>query len=295
MLTEVYRPSRSEYPRPSNPVEERRRANADRFIDSYTQQIAYPRLLLNHVGTVPFESDPERMAQREACWAEYLYKDPPPPSEWIWGRTILAEVVSREIMQAVLKHTLDASGAFIDLVPTSIDGSSLKGEPREQKGVDLCLIQMQQRSGETIMYPVCGIDVTVGGPALVEHKRNRPGLQAQIAMPAAVLPLGEFKWGPERDISFNAYLDEHARTEILEKGVYTPFYGLDDVDIEEWKRILRREMQVSLTCCRNTLQQQFPGRMSPADYPYLKDVMDKIQQTKRLVRGKPLPLPGNST
>ena len=260
---------------------EQRHLNASQYIAQYLEQVRTPLFLMDHTAVIPFHSDEYDLEERKEGLAEYFFLDPPPPSQWIWGRTILAEIASLQLIQAVLQHPLEASGMYLSLVPTSIDKSSLKDEIPPKKGVDHCILQIQETAEGQALLPICGIDVTVGNSALVKSKRKRPPLQCDIAMPAIVVPLMNLTWDGKKSRPFNEYVDKHVREQVLRTGAYSPFHGLDEQDIGIWKLIIRNELEVALDRCGKGLRTN--GHPYLTEYPHMDEVHQKLDITAQLV------------
>lgn len=276
---ETPRGARAEFPGVLSASRETQLRNATRFVDGYLTQLRTPLALMNHVAVLPFESQEDDIQERYSGLAEYLTTPPLPAGQWMWGRTLIAEVVSQQVMQASLGHTLESAGMYVTAVPTTIDDSSKKDETPPKKGVDMAIVQMLPDGN---LMPVCGVDVTTGKNTLVKAKRKRPALQCPIAMPAVVIPLGNFLWDGRKNRSFAQYIDDHARRQILEHGVYTPFYGLEEQDVARWKNTMRQELLAGLAATRGNLEENFAGE-ELANYPYKQDVLNKIALTEELV------------
>jgi hypothetical protein len=257
--------------------------HASRFLEGYLAQLREPLHLMNHVAVLPFASREEDVRKRQEGLVEYFGKDSGSSEDWMWGRTLVAETVSQQVIQAALGHALEANGMYVSNVPTSIDSSSAKDEIPPRKGVDHCIVQMQSTELGTVLVPMLGIDVTTGKMDLVKSKRKRPAIQCPTAMPAIVVPLGGLVWDGRKAKPFLRYLDEHARREILERGVYTPFYGLDPEDANRWKHTMREEILKGLAACRDNLAEHHadPGL---EDYPYIQGVLDKVAAMEALVQ-----------
>ena len=265
------------------------RQNDRIFINAYINRLNTPLILQNHVQPLTFESRTIDLTHLAEALDRYLMSNKSKPETYHWGGTILAEIVSQQLIQATLSHALFASGMYVDIVPTSLD-PSYRGPTRPyQKGIDLCLIHNSYGKGDNLAIPMCGIDVTLGSPDLVQQKRAHPGFQSETAIPTIVFSFKDLTYedskGKRR--GFVTYLEKRVRSQIGNTGSYSPFYGLDETDVLSWKMSIRRNLLEGLAKCRRGL---ITNQDHPAvkHYPYMNDIVLKIMQTESVINGIPI-------
>ena len=260
------------------------RQNDLKFINAYLNRLSTPLVLQNHVQVLTFESRDIDLNHRAEALDSFLMGNKSKPETFNWGRTILAEIVSQQLIQATLSHALTASAMYVDIVPTSLDPSYRDLTRPYRKGIDLCFIYNSYGNGDNLAIPMCGIDVTLGSPDLVQQKRSHPGFQSETAMPTIVFSFKDLTYNDSKGKrrGFDTYLGKRVRSQIGNTGAYSPFYGLEDEDVSSWKRAIKHNLLVGLAKCRQGLR---ANHDHPAvySYPYLNDIFSKIILVEKII------------
>jgi len=254
------------------------------FLDYYEEEVGKTVVLQNHSGPVICTSDLNNLASRKKALAEYFcdyFTSLSPMTKgdkerYQYGRTILAEVVSYELLGELLAEGIDREDMALMLAPTSIDRSSYSGEDY-QKGADIVLVEIG--AGDSPHLPVLGIDVTVGDLRFVKAKLSNPGVQCKTAMPVVVLPLRKFSY--EGKNNFLGYLDRYGRESVTTQSWYEPFYGLNEKDVLAWKQQLRKGLRDGINKCRAGLQTCPHSYIT--SFKYLDHVYNQLDRFESLV------------
>jgi len=254
------------------------RNHAGMFVFRYIQAIRQPLILQNHAGAITYTSDERSLVNRGQALLQYLIDQDPETEKYYWGRTILAEIVAKQVLEEALSPYFASHHLTTVLTPTSIDRSSYYNDPVYQKGADICIIQSVPGS---CPVPVCGIDFTVGNTDTIKDKRTHAGIQCQAAMPVIVLPLVDFTFGSPKTHNFKTYLDEQSRQTILQGLEIRPFYGLTDGEIRKWKFHLGVVLQAAVAACRTGLQDCRDPRV--IQYPHLGYVLGQLDFMDELI------------
>ncbi len=266
------------------------RENVEALIGNYRRTLLTPLHLMNHTSILTYGSDQESVDERSEALRAYLYRQAIPdvwvsrddvtPQEGkaLWGRTIVAEMVARSLIEETFRPILDRMGLRVALAPIEMDHSVYHWEnPNLQKGADICFISplcdgTSPDGSDTVWRAVGGTDVTLGSKDTVKAKRNRPGIQLPLAMWVNVIPLRDLYFGKDKQ-TFPVYLDKVVRAAILRGEEYVPFMGFDG-DLTRWKWDFAERFRNSMQMCRDSLRQTKDRRVK--GYPYLSETYQQL-------------------
>jgi hypothetical protein len=269
---------------------EPKKTNHRRLVKAFSTEKGAPRTLLTPSGLMIFQSNPLDVEESVRALAKYMgrpFAEEQDDLEHDYGRSIWTEILTATAIQRTFKEFSNA-GLQLILSPTSMD-HSVKQPKGYQKGVDMLLVVTVKTAFGYMTIPVCGIDVTRGGRAIVASKNILPAVQLEAGIPTVAVGFGNLNLDVNEnaisrpmDSRFRGYID-YAAEAYIRDGVIDPFCLLTPSEEEHWQHLIALKTYNGLLKVDETIDFPASGFENVSKHPNIPIIRNKARYMLNMV------------